>query len=76
MKYADGTSIEPGDVIQIDGTYRGVVRASMDTGRYLPGWEDWAYLKEGIMVETSFAGLVHYMVGATDELVLLERPFT
>jgi hypothetical protein len=30
MKYADGTDIEPGDVVQIDRIYRGRVIASMD----------------------------------------------
>jgi hypothetical protein len=74
MKYADGREIEPGDIVQIDVVHRGTVMASMDTDRYLPGWQDWAYLKEGIMVDTSFGGLVHYTDGASDELVLISRP--
>jgi hypothetical protein len=74
MKYADGTEIEPGDVVQIDGAYRGVVVASMDTGKYLPGQEGWGYLGQGIMVDTDFGGLVHYTTEATDELVLFDRP--
>jgi hypothetical protein len=45
----------------------------MDTGRYLPEGEGWAYLKKGIMVDTDFAGLVHYTAETTDEFVLLER---
>jgi len=73
MRYADGQTIEPGDIIQIDGQYRGRVIASMDTNSYLPGAEDWAYLSEGIMVDTDFGGLVHYTTDATDELVLIER---
>jgi hypothetical protein len=76
MRYADGQTIEPGDIVQIDGQYRGRVVASMDTNSYLPGEEYWGHLSEGIMVDTDFAGLVHYTTDATDELVLLERPRT
>jgi hypothetical protein len=73
MRYADGSEIQPGDVVQIDARYRGTVVASMDLGQYLPGQEQWAYLKEGIMVDTDFAGPVHYTADATDELVLIQR---
>jgi len=71
--YTDGTEIEPGDLIQIAVIYRGTVIASMDTNKYLPGNEDWAYLKKGIMVNTDFGGLVHYTSEATDELILISR---
>jgi hypothetical protein len=74
MKYADGRDIEPGDIIQIDTNYRGKVIASMDTGKYLPGEEGWAYLGAGVMVNTDFAGLVHYTAEATEDFALLERP--
>ncbi|WP_426341350.1 hypothetical protein ACN9MZ_06175 [Pseudoduganella sp. S-14] len=73
MQYADGSEIKPGDVIQIDSRYRGTVVASMDLGEYLPGQESWSYLKEGIMVDTDFGGLVHYTRNATDDLVLIKR---
>jgi hypothetical protein len=74
MRYANGDEIKPGDVVQSDTRYRGTVVASMDLGEYLSGQEQWMYLKEGIMVNTDFAGLVHYQSDATDELALLERP--
>lgn len=73
MKYRDGTTIEPGDLVQIDGAYRGRVVASMDTGKYLPGQEQWSYLGVGIMVDTDFGGMVHYTAEATDEMVLVRR---
>jgi hypothetical protein len=74
MKFADGSDIEPGDTIQISTVYRGKVVASMDTGKYLPGWEDeWAYLGEGILVDTDFGGLVHYTAKTSEDFVLLER---
>lgn len=76
MKYADGSDIRPGDLVQIEIRYRGTVVASMDLNEYLEGHEKWAYLTEGIMVDTDFAGLVHYVADATDELVLLNRPNT
>ncbi|RDZ26166.1 hypothetical protein [Lysobacter silvisoli] len=74
MKYKDGTDIAPGDILSIDGVYRGKVIASMDTGRYLPGEESWSYLLHSIMVDTDFAGLVYYTHDACDELELLRRP--
>jgi hypothetical protein len=73
MKYADGTVIEPGDIVQIDSIYRGRVLASMDTGKYLPGWENWSYLGAGIMVDTDFGGLIHYTGDVVDELALVQR---
>jgi hypothetical protein len=73
MKYADGRDITPGDIIQIDGDYRGRVIASMDTNEYLPGEDGWAYLGAGIMVDTDFAGLVHYTMETAEDFVLIER---
>ena len=74
MKYKNGDDIRPGDVVSIDARYRGTVVASMDTHEYLPGAEDWAYLGEGVIIDTEFGGMVHYTAAATDELILLERP--
>jgi len=73
MKYADGTKIEPGDQIRIDVVYSGRVIASMDTNKYLVGQERWAYLGEGIMVDTDFGGLVHYTSETADNFVLVSR---
>lgn len=73
MRYENGSVIQPGDIVEIDGKYSGQVVASMDTSQYLPGEEAWAYLAEGIMVMTNFAGLVHYTSQATDRLVLKAR---
>ena len=73
MKYADGADIKPGDIMQIDGQYRGRVIASMDTSEYLPGEGSWAYLGVGIMVDTDFAGLVHYTTETAENFVLVER---
>ncbi len=74
MTYADGLTIEPGDIISIDRAYRGRVVACMDTKTHVPGAEGWDYLGEGIMVDTDFGGLVHYTAETADSFVLLERP--
>lgn len=68
-----GTDIRVGDVIRIDVQYRGRVVASMDTGEYLQGEDSWAYLGEGIMVDTDFAGLVHYRDETAEDFVLIAR---
>nr|AVN57660.1 hypothetical protein [uncultured bacterium] len=73
MRYSDGNESHAGDVVQIDVKYRGTVVACIDSGEYLPGQESWVYLKQGIMVNTDFGGLVHYTSEAKDELVLLHR---
>jgi hypothetical protein len=73
MHYSDGTVIEPGDIVRIDGMHRGRVIASIDTGRYLPGQETWSYLESGIIVDTDFGGFVHYIAESADCLELVER---
>lgn len=45
----------------------------MDTNEYFSGEENWAYLGMGIMVDTDFAGLVHYTSEAIDDFVLIRR---
>ena len=72
MKYKDGQRVLAGDVVEIDGRYHGVVIAAIDEGSYLPGGEDWEYLGNGAMIDTDFAGLVHYSAD-DEELVLVRR---
>jgi hypothetical protein len=73
MEYENGCLIQTGGIVIIDDKYSGQVVASMDTSTYLLGYESWAYLVEGIMVMTDFAGLVQYTSQATDRLVLKTR---
>jgi hypothetical protein len=60
--------------VQIDDLYRGVVVAAIEDKSYLPGYEEreWDYLKSGVLIDTDFAGLVHYP-HANEQLVLLSR---
>jgi hypothetical protein len=59
--------------MRIDIQYRGRVIASMDSGRYLPGHESWAYLEVGIMVDTDFGGLVYYTTETAEEFELIQH---
>lgn len=68
IKYADGTDIQPGDEVLIGGRYRGRVLACMDSGTCLPGFDDWQYLCEGILVDTEFGGLVHYTETTSEDI--------
>lgn len=72
MRYTDGNEARIGDVVAIDTIYRGVVVACMDRNEYLPGGEHWAYLKNGIMVDTDFGGLIHYTLERVDKIALLQ----
>jgi hypothetical protein len=73
MKYPDGSEIDPGDLLRIDGKYRGQVLSCIDSDRHLPGADGWGYLITGIMVDTDFAGLVHYTDETRDEFELIQR---
>lgn len=75
MRYVDGHEAKAGDLIRIDTRYRGKVLACIDTGDYLPGHESWSYLGAGIIVDTDFGGLVHYLQEHVldEDLILLER---
>jgi hypothetical protein len=72
MKYKDGQKVLAGDVVLIDDRYHGVVIAAIEDKSYLPGGEDWEYLGRGAMIDTDFAGLVHYPED-DEELSLVRR---
>ncbi|HVI53903.1 MAG TPA: hypothetical protein VM621_02480 [Luteibacter sp.] len=74
MKYVDGRLVLAGDIVRIDGRYRGIVIAAIDDRSYLPGGEDWEYLGSGAMIDTDFGGLVHYQQD-DEELVLVHRAY-
>jgi hypothetical protein len=40
----------------------------MDSGTCLPGFDDWQCLGEGILVDTEFAGLVHYTATTSEDI--------
>ena len=75
MKYSDGNEAMLGDVVAIDGPYRGIVVACIDRNEYSPehSREHWSYLGKGIMVNTDFGGLVHYSDGTQEQIALVSR---
>jgi hypothetical protein len=75
MHYFDGNEAHLGDVVLIDGKYKGTVVASMDTNEYSDAHpkEQWGYLKKGVMIDTEFGGLVHYTEPNQEHMVLTRR---
>jgi hypothetical protein len=74
MKYPDGTEARVGDVIRFASGATGVVVASMDTDEYSQKHprEQWSYLKVGVMIDCTDAGLIHY-VEPEARMVLVSR---
>lgn len=76
MHYADGQEIHLGDRVAIGWTtsFSGVVVACIGRNEYTPAYpqEAWGYLGQGILVDTDFAGLVHYSENV-EELRLVAR---
>ncbi len=62
MRYHDGQPIHVGDVVTIDIRHEGTVVASIEDGIYLHPHtkEEWTHLREGVLIDTGFGGLVHY----------------
>ena len=75
MLYADANEAQIGDVVTIDGKYRGVVVAVIDTASYSERFplKQWAYLGRGILVDTDFGGVVHYPNGEDEQITLVRR---
>jgi hypothetical protein len=74
MKYADGQEVRLGDKVKLGTDSEGVVVFSIDTGEYSKDYpeSEWRYLKNGIMVQSSKYGLIHYKEPQED-LELIER---
>lgn len=75
MVYADGNEARVGDVVAIDTNFSGVVVASIDNGQYSKGFpaEKWAQLGQGVLMDTDFAGLVHYQDSSPEQMTLVRR---
>lgn len=61
MLDANGRKVGLGDKVLVAGDMEGVVVCSIDTGEGSRSHpiEQWAYLRQGVMVETPEAGLIH-----------------
>ena len=78
MRYHDGQPIHVGDVVTIDVRHQGTVVGCIEDGIYLHphSKEQWTHLREGVLIDTSFGGLVHYPDEAAlgeDQVALLRR---
>ena len=74
MKYPTGEIVHPGDKVTLGSSTTGVVVCSIDTREYSRNYPEaaWAYLEEGVLIESPELGLVHRAQPET-ELGLLER---
>jgi hypothetical protein len=78
MRYRDGQPIQLGDVVRIDLRHEGTVVGCIDDGIYLHPHtkEQWTHLHDGVLIDSSPGGLVHYPDQATfdaEEIELLIR---
>jgi len=78
MRYHDGQPVHVGDVVTIDVRHQGTVVGCIEEGIYLHphSKEQWTHLREGVLIDTSFGGLVHYSDQAAleeDQVALLRR---
>jgi len=75
MNYIDGQEAMLGDEVLIDGQYKGIVVACIDSSQYSMQYSesDWAYLMEGMLIDTDFGGLIHYKNLANESVVLVKR---
>ncbi|TDQ45655.1 hypothetical protein EV696_1181 [Permianibacter aggregans] len=78
MNYVDGQSVQLGDEVLIDGRSKGTIVACIDQGIYSNKYpeSDWAYLKEGVLIDTDFGGLVHYRNLIEENIELVKRSFS
>ena len=75
MRYSDGNEAQVGDEVLIGGRYKGKVVASIDANTYSADApkEQWEYLKNGVLINTDFGGLIHYSNVAGEHIVLSSR---
>ena len=75
MNYSDGNEARLGDRVSISGVHSGVVVACIDRNEYSADYssEQWSYLIQGILIFTSFAGLVHYPDNSSEHMALISR---
>jgi hypothetical protein len=78
MRYHDGQPIHVGDAVTIDVRHQGTVVACIEDGIFLhpDTKEEWTHLREGVLIDTGFSGIVHYPdqeALEVDQVRLLQR---
>jgi hypothetical protein len=74
MNYENGKKVCLWDRVRIGGEGRGIVVFSVDDDQYssLFPKEQWSYLQQGVMIDTTFGGLMHYRE-KDEDLELISR---
>lgn len=74
MKYPTGEIVHVGDVVELWPGNQGEIVCSIDNGEYSPEFPEaeWSYLKQGVLVRSDQAGLIHYLEPETT-MRLLKR---
>lgn len=74
MKYKSGEVAKIGDVVQLWEGNLGEVVCSIDTNEYSEDYtfNEWSYLKEGVLIMSDSAGLI-YKASSDDDLKLIKR---
>lgn len=78
MHYRNGQSIRVGDAVAIGPSHTGTVVGCIEEALYLPPHtaEQWGYLRHGVLIDTSFGGVVHYPDQdslASESMILVKR---
>lgn len=62
MNYENGEKVCLWDRVRVGGDDKGIVVCSIDDEQFsqLFPKEQWSYLQTGIMIDTTYGGLVHY----------------
>jgi hypothetical protein len=78
MDYPDGKKVMLGDRVKLWEGCHGTVVCSIDGDEYTPEYPraDWAYLKNGVLVESDQAGLIHYLRPERTFALVERRPKT
>ncbi|BET58877.1 MULTISPECIES: hypothetical protein [Geobacter] len=74
MNYSNGEKVCMWDRVKLGGENKGIVVFSADDDQYnsLFPKEQWAYMEHGVMIDTTFGGLVHYSA-KNEDLELTSR---
>ena len=74
MKYPSGEVVKVGDLVELWPGCHGEVVCSIDSRSYTPMLpeSEWGYLKQGVLVKSDQAELIHYIEPET-KMRLLKR---
>lgn len=74
MKYLNGVQIKVGDEVKLWDGCNGIVVVCLDAGDFCSDYpeDEWGYLKSGVLINSSMAGLIHYLQSG-DSLELIKR---